>query len=126
MKNSQKNSDAGMYNCCIFLDLTKAFDTVNHDVLLHEIKNFYGFQGLAIKLIQSYLSNRKQYTKMENCKSDLTKIEYGVPHGFFLGRYFFFCISMVFLWLVNLTLFCLLMTLSWPCQTTTFLNYKTK
>ena len=123
-----KNSDAGMYNCCIFLDLTKAFDTVNHDVLLHKMENFYGFRILALKLIQSYLSNRKQYTKMENCKSDLTKIEYGVPQGSSLGplQYFFFCISMIFLWLVNLTLSCLLMTLSWPCQTTTFLNYKTE
>ena len=80
-----KNSDAGMYNCCIFLDITKAFDTVNHDVLLHKMENFYGFRGLALKLIQSYLSNRKQYTKMENCKSDLTKIEYGVPQGSSLG-----------------------------------------
>ena len=70
-----------MYNCCIFLDLTKVFDTVNHDVLLRKMENFYGFRGLALKLIQSYLSNRKQYTKLENCKSDLTKIEYGVPQG---------------------------------------------
>ena len=52
-----------MYNCCIFLDLTKAFDTVNHNVLLHKMKNFCGFRGLATKLIQSCLSNRKQYTK---------------------------------------------------------------
>ena len=78
-----------MYNCCIFLDLTKAFDTVNHDVLLHKMENFYGFRGLALKLIQSYLSNRKQYTKMENCKFDLTKIEYGVPQGSSLGPLLF-------------------------------------
>ena len=84
-----KNSDAGMYNCCIFLDLNKAFDTVNHDVLLHKIKNFYGFRGLALKLIQSYLSNRKQYTMMESCKSDLTKIECGVPQGSSLGPLLF-------------------------------------
>ena len=84
-----KNSNARMYNCCIFHDLIKAFDTVNHDVLLHKMKNFYEFRGLALKLIQSYLSNRKQYTKMENCKSDLTEIEYGVPHGSSLGPLLF-------------------------------------
>ena len=84
-----KNFDAGIYNCCIFLDLTKAFDTVNDDVLQHKMKNFYGFQGLALKLIQSYLSSRKQYTKMENCMSDLTKIEYGVPQGSSLGPLLF-------------------------------------
>ena len=38
-----QNSDKGMYTCCIFLDLTKAFDTVNHDILLHKIKNFMDF-----------------------------------------------------------------------------------
>ena len=78
-----------MYNCCIFLDLTKAFDTVNYDVLLHKMENFYGFRGLALKLIQNYLSNRKQYTKMENYKSDLTKIEYSVPQGSSLGPFLF-------------------------------------
>ena len=67
----------------MFLDLTKAFDTVNHDGLLYKMKNFYGFRKLALKLMQNYLSNRKHYTKMENCKSDLTKIEYGVPQGSF-------------------------------------------
>ena len=84
-ENLIKNSDAGMHNCCIFLDLTKAFDTVNYNVLPHKMENYYRFRGLALKLKQSYLSNREQYTKMKNCKSDLTKIEYGVPQGFSLG-----------------------------------------
>ena len=78
-----------MYNCCIFLDLTKALETVNHDVLLHKKENFYEFWGLALKLMQSYLSNRKQHTKVENCKSDLTKIDNVVPLGFSLGPLLF-------------------------------------
>ena len=85
-----QNSDKGMYSCCIFLDLTKAFDTVNHDVLLYKMKNFYGFRGLAFKLMQSYLSNRKYYTKLNNFKSDLSKVEYGVPQGSSLGPLLFF------------------------------------
>ena len=84
-----QNSDKGMYTCCIFLDLTKAFDTMNHDVLLHKMKNFYGFRGLAFKLIQSYLSNRKQYMKMNSFMSDRSKIEYGVPQGSSLGPLLF-------------------------------------
>ena len=44
---------------------------------------------MSLKLIESYLSNRKQYTKMENCKSGLTKIEYGVPQGSSLGPLLF-------------------------------------
>ena len=78
-----------MYTCCIFLDLTKAFDTVNHDILLHKMKNFYGFRGLAFKLMQSYLGNRKQYTKMNSFMSDRSKIEYGVPQGSSLGPLLF-------------------------------------
>ena len=78
-----------MYTYCIFLDLTKAFDTVNHDILLHKMKNFYGFRGLAFKLMQSYLSNRKQYTKMNSFMSDRSKIEYGVPQGSSLGPLLF-------------------------------------
>ena len=73
-----QNSDEGMYSCCMFLDLSKAY-TVNHDVLLFKMKNFYGFRGLAFKLMQSYLSNKKHYTKLNNFKCDLSKIEYGVP-----------------------------------------------
>ena len=84
-----QNSDKGMYSCCIFLDLTKAFDTVNHDVLLYKMKNLYGFRGLAFKLMQSYLSNRKHYTKLNNFKSDLSKVEYGVPQGSSLGPLLF-------------------------------------
>ena len=45
-----------MYTCCIFLDLTKAFDTVNHDVLLQKMENFYGFRGLPLKLMRSYVT----------------------------------------------------------------------
>ena len=78
-----------MYSCCIFLDLSKAFDTVNHDVLLYKMKNFYGFRGLAFKLMQSYLSNRKHYTKLNNFKSDLSKVEYGMPQGSSLGPLLF-------------------------------------
>ena len=70
-----------MYTCCIFLDLTKTFNTVNPDVLLHKMENFNGFRGLALKLMRSNLSNRRQYTKMKTCKSELLNIEYGVPLG---------------------------------------------
>ena len=42
-----QNSDKEMYTCCNFLDLTKAFDTVNHNVLLHKINIFYGFRGIG-------------------------------------------------------------------------------
>ena len=81
-----QNSDKGVYTCCIFLDLSKAFDTVNYGVLLQKMKNFYGFRRLTFKLMQS---NRKQYTKMNSFKSDRSKIEYSVPQSSFLGPLLF-------------------------------------
>ena len=78
-----------MCTCYIFLGLTKAFDTVNHDVLLHKIKKLYGFQELAFTLMQSYLCNKKQYTKMNSSRCVRSKIEYGVPQSSSLGALLF-------------------------------------
>ena len=53
-----KNIDNGLYTCCIFLDLSKAFDTVNHRILLWKLYHYFGIRGTALHLIESYLSNR--------------------------------------------------------------------
>ena len=77
--------DQGQYNCCIFLDLSKAFDIVNHSILLQKLKKCYGFGGLALNLIKSYLTNRIQCTKIGKSKSNLQKIECGIPQDSSLG-----------------------------------------
>ena len=72
----------------IFLDLSKAFDTLDHGILLHKLK-FYGFHGRALKLMESYLTDRKQFVQMDDTKSDLSTITTGVPQGSILGPLLF-------------------------------------
>ena len=72
----------------IFLDLSKAFDTIDHNILLYKLKH-YGFRGVVYEWFVSYLENRKQYVSFKNNKSDLMNIICGVPQGSILGPLLF-------------------------------------
>ena len=80
--------DCGNYVCGVFVDLEKAFDTVNHRILCEKL-NFYGLRGNVNKLIQSYLSNRKQFVSINGYDSELKDILCGVPQGSSLGPLLF-------------------------------------
>ena len=72
----------------IWLDLSKAFDTIDHNILLDKLK-YYGLDDTAIKLFRSYLTNSYQYVQIENAKSQLLEINTGVPQGSILGSLLF-------------------------------------
>ena len=71
-----------------FIDLKKAFDTVNHSILLKKMEH-YGARGIALNWFRSYLSHRKQYVSVNGHTSEYLNISCGVPQGSVLGTLLF-------------------------------------
>ena len=80
--------DRRLFSGGVFIDLKKAFDTVDHSILLSKL-NFYGFRGIINNWFSSYLRNRLQTTQIGQHMSDKVEITYGVPQGSILGPLLF-------------------------------------
>ena len=78
----------GHHTIGIFLDLSKAFDTIDHSILLSKL-NHYGIRGTPLALLSNYLSNRQQFTSFGSQSSDRLPVQCGVPQGSILGPLLF-------------------------------------
>ena len=87
--------DEKKFTIGIFLDLSKAFDTVDHEILFNKLEH-YGFRGTTLDWIKSYFCNRNQFVQYNNHCSDLKKICCGVPQGSILGPLFFLIYKMIY------------------------------
>ena len=71
------------------MDLDKAFDTVNHDILLHKLDIQYGIKGLPLSLLKNYLENHLHYVVINDSRSEMAKFTCAMPQGSTLGPLLF-------------------------------------
>ena len=83
-----KEMEAGKTPTSVYIDLSKAFDTLTFEVLSYKLK-YYGVTDTAFDLLKSYLTNRKQYVVFDGCQSEHVEIYTGAPQGSILGPLFF-------------------------------------
>ena len=74
----QSNMDAGAFSCGVFIDLKKAFDTVDHRILIHKL-DFYGFRGIINVWFRSYVQDRTQFTVIDQRPSNKSCYAWGPP-----------------------------------------------
>ena len=84
------NINVNKNTALLLLDLKKAFDTANHDILLNKMNHYStGIRGIANNLFASFLANRKQYVFLNHTQSNYRYIKCGVPQGSVLGPLLF-------------------------------------
>ncbi|XP_059223232.1 uncharacterized protein LOC131997010 [Stomoxys calcitrans] len=89
VEDLRKKQDKNMISMLVLLDHSKAFDTVNHDILCSKLNKLFYFSDTACNLIASYLSNRSQCVVLNEQKSNVLDISRGVPQGSILGPLLF-------------------------------------
>ena len=80
LENVYESFNENKYYLAIFLDFSKAFDTICHDILLKKLEHM-GFRGPIYQWIKSYLTNRQQFVNIGDKSSEILNIRMGVPQG---------------------------------------------
>jgi len=88
-ENFLQNTVKGLTTCAVFCDLSKAFNTLDHEMLLWKLEHFYGIRGLPHKLLTSYLQDRQQYIVVGGYRSTTQGVSLGVPQSSSLGPLLF-------------------------------------
>ncbi|XP_029929809.1 LOW QUALITY PROTEIN: uncharacterized protein LOC115374818 [Myripristis murdjan] len=83
------SSDSGHLSIRLLLDLTAAFDTISHTILLSRLESSLNITGSALSWLRSYLTNRQQFISINNCTSSTAPLSQGVPQGSVLGPLLF-------------------------------------
>ena len=83
-----KEIDSGQLSLGIFIDLSKAFDTIDHTILINKLP-YFGIRGIVKDLLLSYITNRKQYVQIGSINSKILPLKCGVPQGSILGPLLF-------------------------------------
>ena len=84
-----ENADNGKVSILSLLDLSAAFDTIDHKILLKRLETTFGIEGVALNWFKSYMTDRKQTVCVKGTRSDPVSLEFGVPQGSVLGPILF-------------------------------------
>ena len=88
LKTLFENWNMGLISTCVFIDFSRAFDTIDHDIFLKKLK-LYGFDHRSLKFICSYMSSRRQCTRINGYTSNESRLGCGTAQGSILGPLFF-------------------------------------
>ncbi len=102
-------SDQGCISLLVLLDLSAAFDTIDHDILIDRLQNYTGIQGQALRWFRSYLSDRYHFVYLNREASQLSPVKYGVPQGSVLSPLLFSLY--MYIYIMNIIILILLVIL---------------